>query len=1011
MNATPQLDGSDIFNVPGFSRGNQGTLSLKQPPKWLRRPTSNSFGFGGKLVTVSNLQSAQGKNQSSSVHIRKVATERDFVNRVNLLQAAIDTQTLRMFAEVRRGEDPQADDEVVGWRAMMGLFKADSRDELVTLLGFSKTEIAARVAEAVEHLKTIAAEHSNLKSTEAEDVMEGTPHEPVVSFAEPESREFPSYNSDTEVDDLNPNTIVEKTPSEMSASATSDATSAARLADGESTTTASLFGDDNMIGMPQADAAADFFSTIDIGGAGGDDSQQVLVPHHNYGLDSSVAATIGSGPSSVTSETMKSNNFRIYPTDDSETDQLVTKALVLGDFESAVSLCMSSDRFADAILLAVKGGPDLLLRTQKVYFERRTTSLPYLRLFQSIVTNDLADIVQNADLQDWQDIFVVLCTFASADEFSGLAEQLGNRLEFRSTFLKTSHEPGAAMQAQEFRKNATLTYLASGRLERLVNIWMEELVEEENHLVSTAKYADGSRFTAHAHALQTFMEKVTVFRSAVKYSDVDLSQSSGDEASAKTYKLSNLYDHYLEYADLLASQGLLLEAVAFLRLTPPGYTGSPNTPFVDFADGRDRLLAAAHSSPAGSTPRSAPRAAPATGLGYQYSDYTSLSQPRAPMSQPNVGQAYPPSSLPNAPSRSSYVPDQSATYSQQTQYRPAESTYGTYVPPASLTEPPHIQHRQPVSQGMMHPPRFTNSPSVPGTTAPPAPAPPPKRQENGGWNDIPPPLMSKDRRTPVALPANKPAAITSPFPNAAPATPGSPSFSAGGSPYMSPPAALPPPPPRPGSGQARIPPPPPPGMRSQGPPQPGPAGPYPPHLAPPRPASHPQNFSPPQANVPPQARLVSPPQGPGAPLPPAPSQYAPPPPRAPIQGQTPPPGIYARQAVAQGPPMHGLPPGASVPHRAVSPLGQSGPYNRGPSPSGQPGPYGAPQGISRVGPPQPPPGGSPHPHGATNLPPPTSQPIAAVSRVQRGPPPPKYRELKIHITDGKVVHQIHSSTR
>ena len=59
--AAPAPDGADIFNVPGFSRSSQGgTLSLKQPPKWLRRPASSSFGFGGKLLTVSNLPSAQG---------------------------------------------------------------------------------------------------------------------------------------------------------------------------------------------------------------------------------------------------------------------------------------------------------------------------------------------------------------------------------------------------------------------------------------------------------------------------------------------------------------------------------------------------------------------------------------------------------------------------------------------------------------------------------------------------------------------------------------------------------------------------------------------------------------------------------------------------------------------------------------------------------------------------------------------------------------------------------------
>jgi protein transport protein SEC31 len=183
---------------------------------------------------------------------------------------------------------------------------------------------------------------------------------------------------------------------------------------------------------------------------------------------------MGSGPSSVISDIIESNNFRIYPSNESETDRLVTKGLVLGDFESAVSLCLSSNRFADAILLAVK----LLARTQKAYFQRRTTSSPYLRLFQSIVTDDLSDIVQNADLQDWQDVFVVLCTFASADEFSGLTEQLGQRLEFQFSLAKASNASDAPTRAHGFRKNATLTYLAAGHLERLLSIWINELAEE-----------------------------------------------------------------------------------------------------------------------------------------------------------------------------------------------------------------------------------------------------------------------------------------------------------------------------------------------------------------------------------------------------------------------------------------------------------------------------------------------------------------------------------------------------
>ena len=114
----------------------------------------------------------------------------------------------------------------------------------------------------------------------------------------------------------------------------------------------SLFGDDSLIGTPQGDAAADFFESIGTARSAEDDN--IRVPRHNYPLDSSVAAEISSRLSSVASETLKDKTFRIYPNNESETERLVTKALVLSDFKSAVSLCLSADRFANAILPAVK---------------------------------------------------------------------------------------------------------------------------------------------------------------------------------------------------------------------------------------------------------------------------------------------------------------------------------------------------------------------------------------------------------------------------------------------------------------------------------------------------------------------------------------------------------------------------------------------------------------------------------------------------------------------------------
>jgi protein transport protein SEC31 len=128
--------------------------------------------------------------------------------------------------------------------------------------------------------------------------------------------------------------------------------------------------------------------------------------------------------------------------------------------------------YADGILLAARGGEDLLQRTQKAYFERRTIALPYLCLFQSIVTNDLADIVQNADLQEWQETFVVLCTFVGAEEFSDLAERLGARLQ--STIVKDLEDPDALAQPVHSGRTRRSRILLLHRLERLVNILIEE---------------------------------------------------------------------------------------------------------------------------------------------------------------------------------------------------------------------------------------------------------------------------------------------------------------------------------------------------------------------------------------------------------------------------------------------------------------------------------------------------------------------------------------------------------
>ena len=57
-----------------------------------------------------------------------------------------------------------------------------------------------------------------------------------------------------------------------------------------------------------------------------------------------------------------------------EIETLLSRCIMLGQFEAAVDLCFNEQRYADGLLLAHLGGQELLFVTQKRYFEKVQTS-------------------------------------------------------------------------------------------------------------------------------------------------------------------------------------------------------------------------------------------------------------------------------------------------------------------------------------------------------------------------------------------------------------------------------------------------------------------------------------------------------------------------------------------------------------------------------------------------------------------------------------------------------------
>ncbi|KAG0219481.1 protein transport protein S31 [Mortierella sp. NVP41] len=788
------------------TQGPTAAISLKQPPKWLRRPVGATFGFGGKLAIFRNrpappmnlppgaVAPAGVPTNISTVTLASIVTEPELAQRAADLEHALETKTLDKFCE---GRSQASQSTAEYWTVLRALFEANPREQLVHHLGFDKQDMVEQVNALTQQM--------NLNSNQS------------VTSPKPDEGLQNHRGSTTEMNAL------------------------------FSGSTADLQGSDNAFG--------------------------------NY-------------PTAVSTEfkVKALNPFHIYPASDTDIDKKITRCIVAGDFDSAVNVCLHDGRLSDALVLAICGGPELLERTQKAYFERRAASTPYIRLLQSVVTGDLEDVVRNADLADWQEIVVILCTFARPDEFGKLCESLGNRLE-----QQWINKVQAGESADEIRCNTVLCYLAAGNLERVVAIWIQE---QEQELALGGYDPSTSEYERKARSLQAFIEKVTVYRKAIDYVDVAISgnpnEDQPEEQQDGHHKLAALYDKYTEYAEIMAAQGRLTTAIEFLNLTPVDYHSKESLAVM-----RDRLY---HSGvdvskiPAPEFPFE-PVYVMAEGEYQQQQQYGQQQQHQQHNQQQQYQQQYQPQQQQqqhNQYQSNQYQSNQYQTNQyQSTQYQPqqtqqqtgygAQNPYGAPPAPFGNTgynatgyqQPPPQQHQQHQQASIVPPPpnpfgappqqpeiRPPQPAAVNNPYAPPAPTyggynqpgypghadtgyqghynqqnpvertrsaelPPSQRKDTGNWNDPPSvPLANATKRSAAAAALNK-AQFSSPFPGS-PAPGNSPM---GGTP----------PPPQTGYGQppqaSALPPPPMMGQRPA-----APASPYSPvpaasHLPPPPPAN------------------------------------------------------------------------------------------------------------------------------------------------------------------------------
>ncbi|KAL8797220.1 MAG: hypothetical protein Q9195_000687 [Heterodermia aff. obscurata] len=425
----------------------------------------------------------------------------------------------------------------------------------------------------------------------------------------------------------------------------------------------------------------------------------------NDGFLSDLAATKGA----------KTNNpFQIYSGTESEPDRRITRALLLGQFEKALDVCLQEDRMSDAFMIAICGGSLCIEKARKAYFNTRLEGPSYLRLLASVVGKNLWDIVYNANLENWKELMATLCTYADAEEFPDLCEALGDRIEEQMNDGESSSEA---------RKDAVFCYLAGSKLEKAVALWIAQMQEEQSGF---QEMSGSSSFSAHARLLQNLIEKVTIFREVTHFEDNGRLATSG-------WKLEPLYDLYAEYADIVASQGQLQTAERYLDLLPDKY------PAAEVAKNRVKQ-ATKKAAPQQTMKQPAPTARTGSRNQPSVTDFQRQqmsSQMRQSATTNQYVQAH------SNQNQNSYAPGVNGRYGgpgypEQTAYQPDQTQQRPRM------APPSMYSTSASNQGTVPPSRNLNSsPSIP---------PPSKAATMSNWNDLPEdfikPLATSRRGTP-----------------------------------------------------------------------------------------------------------------------------------------------------------------------------------------------------------------------------------------------------------------------
>ncbi|KAI5958419.1 SEC31 [Candida margitis] len=240
-------------------------------------------------------------------------------------------------------------------------------------------------------------------------------------------------------------------------------------------------------------------------------------------------------------------NFSIFRSNASDADKKLINLILSNKIEEAVESSLDQKKLVEALVLALDASENVKQAVKTAYFKKHKED-SLARVIYNVSSRNVTDLVVHANVRDWKEIAKGIAAISTdSQDYNNKLSELGDRI------LNSSDGK---------REDAITCYLAGGALDKLANLWLQELPEYESELLHSDAKEISSPSEARLHVLTNFVEKIATYKFYSK-NDGTITGPSAEPISKAL----------LEFVNLVSGSGEFELAEKVLQLLPSELAG------------------------------------------------------------------------------------------------------------------------------------------------------------------------------------------------------------------------------------------------------------------------------------------------------------------------------------------------------------------------------------------------------------------------------------------------------